>query len=55
MEYDPNKNQAVISIYMLEDGSWVGETMKFGKLVKVREGKPQDALEKLLTHDGRTA
>lgn len=50
--YDPNTNQAVISLIIQEDGNWIGETQRFGKLVKVREAKPEDALAKLLTHNG---
>ena len=50
IEYNPAKNADVICLRVLEDGSWVGETQRFGTLVSVREAKPEDALVKLLTH-----
>ena len=36
-----------------EDGNWKGYMTKFGKLIEVREIKPEDCLVKLLTHDGK--
>ena len=50
--YSPHVNNKAISIIQQEDGNWVGEMNKFGNVVRVREGKPEDALVKLLTHDG---
>ena len=41
----------VIIIQKLEDGSWTGKMMRFGKLTEVREAKPEDVLVKLLTHE----
>lgn len=48
--YNPEENENVISLLKLEDGSWKGYTQKFGKLIEVREAKPEDALLKLMTH-----
>ena len=52
-EYDPHLNPKVISIHMLDDGSWVGETNRFGSVVKVREISPEYCLIRLMTHDGK--
>lgn len=49
-KYSPYENPKAISLYMLPDGSWVGEANRFGKVVEVREAKPEDALGKILTH-----
>lgn len=50
--YNPNVNPKAISIIEQEDGNWKGWTQKFGKVVEVREGKPEDCLIKLITHNG---
>jgi len=52
MEFDPNKNHDAISIIRQEDGNYKGFQWKFGKLIEVREVKPEDCILKLLTHDG---
>lgn len=51
-DFNPAKNHSVISIAQEPDGNWKGYAWKFGKLVEVREAKPEDALIKLLTHSG---
>lgn len=50
--YNPYQNPDCITIVKLEDGSWKGITQKFGKVIEVREAKPEDVLVKLLTHSG---
>lgn len=52
MNYDPAENENVIALVRQDDGNWKGFAQKFGKLVEVREAKPEDALVKLLTHGG---
>ena len=47
---DPRINEFAISLVRLADGSWTGEYQRFGKLVSVREAKPEDCLVKLLIH-----
>ena len=49
-ETNPEKNEKAISLIEQEDGNWKGFAMKFGKLVEVREVKPEDCLLKILTH-----
>lgn len=51
IEFDPAKNEKVISLLHDKDGNWRGWTQRFGKLVEVREAKPEDCLVKLLTHE----
>jgi hypothetical protein len=53
IEYNPEKNPKAISIIEEEDGNFRGYTQKFGKLVSVRAGKPEDVLVGLITHDGQ--
>jgi hypothetical protein len=53
IEFDPNKNDKVISIIQQEDGNWKGYAQKFGKLIEVRDVDPQIVIIRLLTHDGR--
>ncbi len=50
IEYSPHKNPKAISIIQQKDGNWVGEGTRFGKVVRVREGKPEDCLLALITH-----
>ena len=45
------ENQFIIT--MLEDGSWQGMMLKYGKIIQIREAKPEDCLTRLLTHDGQ--
>lgn len=52
IEYDPNKNPDAISLIKQADGNWIGIAQKFGKMIKVREVKPEDCLIKIITHDG---
>jgi hypothetical protein len=52
MDYNPETNPNVISIVRQEDGNYKGYTQKFGKLVEVREVKPEDCVVKLITHGG---
>lgn len=41
-----------IAIVKQEDGNWIGKTTKFGKLVTIRDVKPEDVLVRLITHSG---
>ncbi len=52
IEYDPAKNPDAISLQKQADGNWIGIAQKFGKVIKVREVKPEDCLLKIITHDG---
>lgn len=40
-------------IEKLPDGSWAAKMRKYGKIIEVREAKPEDCLTRLLTHDGK--
>jgi hypothetical protein len=51
-KYVPDNNADTISIIKQEDGNWKGYMRKFGKLIEVREIKPEDCLIRLLTHSG---
>lgn len=50
IEFNPEKNEKVISIIKQEDGNYIGYMKKFGKLVSVREIGPETVLQRLLTH-----
>lgn len=52
MNYDPNKNKKVIAIEEQDDGNWIAEGQRFGKLIKVRGASPLNVLQGLLTSDG---
>ena len=49
--YKPEDNPNAISIIKQEDGNYIGEMMKNGKLITAREVGPETVLQKLLTHD----
>lgn len=51
-EFNPSKNPKAISIVQQEDGNYKGYAFKFGKIITVREVKPEDALVMLITHNG---
>lgn len=53
MQFSPYENADVICLIKQADGNWRGWMQRFGKVVEVREIKPEDALVKLLTHDGQ--
>lgn len=42
-----------ILIVKQKDGNWKGWMLKYGKLIEVREVKPEDCLTMLLTHNGK--
>lgn len=42
-----------IIISKQSDGNWKGWATRYGKVVEVREIKPEDCLVRLLTHDGQ--
>lgn len=50
--FNPSKNPNAISIVQQADGNWKGYMFKFGKIITVREVKPEDALLMLITHNG---
>lgn len=52
IEYSPHKNVNAISLIEQPDGNWVAEGSKFGKMIRIREGSPTAALERLLVDDG---
>lgn len=52
IEYSPHKNAMAISLIEQPDGNWVAEGSKFGKVVRIREGSPTSALQRLLVDDG---
>ena len=37
-----------------DDGNYIGETTKDGKVIRVREADPATALLALITHDGNS-
>lgn len=49
-QYNPHKNKAVISIIKQEDGNYIGECFKGGKVIQVRAGDPNTVLTMLITH-----
>lgn len=53
INYNPYENPDVISIIKQKDGNWIGTAQKYGKIISVREVKPEDCLLKLITHDGQ--
>lgn len=48
--FNPRDNAKIILLEEQADGNWVGIAQRNGKLVSVREGMPEHALTKLLTH-----
>jgi len=52
IEYSPHKNDKAISLIEQPDGNWVAEGQRFGKPVRIREGSPTAALQRLLVDDG---
>lgn len=53
IKYDPNQNPRAISIILQDDGNYIGECQKFGRLVSIRDIGPETVLQRLLTHDGK--
>jgi hypothetical protein len=51
IEFNPNKNPDMISIWKDWDGNFRGMMQKNGKIIEERQIKPEDVLIKLLTHD----
>ena len=49
--FNPAKNDKVISIVEQADGNFKIYGQRNGKMIEIREGKPQDALEVFLTYD----
>ena len=49
--FNPVTNPLAISIIQQKDGNWKSYGQKNGKLIEIREGKPEDALGRLLTHE----
>lgn len=50
-EYNPHKNDAVISIIRQQDGNYTGETKKNGVMIRVREVDPQAVVLAIITHE----
>ena len=50
-EFNPYKNPKAISIIQQADGNFRGWAQKNGKMIEVREIKPEDCLIKILTHE----
>ena len=48
--HNPFENPNAISLVKQSDGNWMGYAQRFGKVVEVREVKPEDCLLKLITH-----
>ena len=48
-EFNPYKNDKAISIIQQADGNFRGWAQKNGKMIDVREIKPEDCLGQLLT------
>ncbi len=49
-QWNPEKNDNVISIVRQDDGNYKAYKKQHGTLVAVREGDPQSAFTRLLTH-----
>lgn len=52
IEYSPHKNDKAISLIEQPDGNWVAEGDRFGKVMRIREGSPTAALQRLLVDSG---
>lgn len=50
IEFDPQKNEQMISIVHRPDGNYRGFAMKSGKLIQARAGDPNTVLTILITH-----
>jgi hypothetical protein len=50
-DLSPVNNPNAIVLLKRKDGNWRGFTQKHGKIIESREGKPEDALLMLLTHE----
>lgn len=48
--YNPHKNPNAIVILKQEDGNYKGFMQRNGIMIEVREGKPEDCLLSLITH-----
>lgn len=49
-EYNPHKNPNAIAILKQEDGNYKGFMQRNGIMIEVRQGKPEDCLLSLITH-----
>ena len=49
--FNPVKNDKVISIIQQNDGNWKAYGQRNGKMLEVRQGKPQDVLGVFLTSE----
>ena len=50
-EFNPHKNPEAIAIIRQKDGNWKLWGQRFGKMVELRAGKPEDVLMGFLTHE----
>jgi len=50
-EFNPEKNDKVISIMKQMDGNWKAFGQKNGKILVIRGVKPEDVLVEFLTHE----
>lgn len=50
IEFNPLKNDRVISVIQCKDGNWKAYKANNGKLIEVRDYDPIIVLQKLLTH-----
>lgn len=51
MEVQPSiQTNTLYSIIQMADGNYVGETIKNGKQIRVRQGDPMTTLQMLITH-----
>lgn len=51
VEFDPTKQEGVISIIQQPDGNWRGFMQKNSKLIQVRQVDPLTVLQLLITSD----
>jgi hypothetical protein len=51
IEFNPVKNDTIITIMRDLDGNYRGFTQKYGKLIQVRTAEPNAALTLLMTHE----
>lgn len=49
-EFDPHKNPEAIVIIKQGDGNFKLWGQKYGKMIELRGGKPEDVLGEFLTH-----
>ncbi len=50
-QWNPNLHPEVVTLIKQPDGNWKGYKLKNGVLIESREGMPEHALTRLMTHE----